>query len=123
MRVNSVAISGERVTTYCSSSLNFVARMGTGVVSMRITRVYTRKGDKGKTGLVDGSRVSKASPRVEAYGDIDELNSYLGLIRAEQSDPEIEEALRKIQNDLFIVGADLASPMSINVPRIEKPYV
>jgi len=90
---------------------------------MRITRVYTRKGDKGKTGLVDGSRVSKASPRVEAYGDIDELNSYLGLIRAEQSDPEIEEALRKIQNDLFIVGADLASPMAINVPRIDKPYV
>jgi len=91
--------------------------------SMRITRVYTRKGDKGKTGLVDGSRVSKASPRVEAYGDVDELNSCLGLIRAEQSDPEIEDALRKIQNDLFIVGADLASPMSINVPRIDKPYV
>ena len=90
---------------------------------MRITRVYTRKGDKGKTGLVDGSRVSKASPRVEAYGDIDELNSYLGLIRAEQSYPDIEDALRKIQNDLFIVGADLASPMTIAVPRIEKPHV
>ncbi|HZS47923.1 MAG TPA: cob(I)yrinic acid a,c-diamide adenosyltransferase [Blastocatellia bacterium] len=90
---------------------------------MRITRVYTRKGDKGKTGLVDGSRVSKASPRVEAYGDVDELNSYLGLIRAEQKDPEIEDILRKVQNDLFIVGADLASPMTIEVPRIEKPFI
>ncbi len=90
---------------------------------MRITRVYTRKGDKGKTGLVDGSRVSKASPRVEAYGDVDELNSYLGLIRSEQADPEIEDILRKVQNDLFIVGADLASPMTIEVPRIEKPFI
>src|ERR1700761_6556493 len=69
-------------------------------LKMRITRVYTRKGDKGKTGLVDGSRVSKASPRVEAYGDVDELNSYLGLIRSEQADPEIEDILRKVQNDL-----------------------
>src|ERR1700761_9685244 len=100
MRDNSFAKPGGRVTTYCSSSLNFVAQQVTGVVSMRITRVYTRKGDKGKTGLVDGSRVSKASPRVEAYGDVDELNSYLGLIRSEQADPEIEDILRKVQNDL-----------------------
>jgi cob(I)alamin adenosyltransferase len=90
---------------------------------MRITRVYTRSGDKGDTGLVDGSRVSKASLRVDAYGEVDELNSLLGLVRVKLSDTEIDEVLGAIQNDLFIVGADLASPLSIKCPRIEKGFI
>src|SRR5688572_10737023 len=90
---------------------------------MRITRVYTRKGDKGDTGLVDGSRISKASLRVEAYGDVDELNSLLGLVRVKLTDKELDGVLVIIQNDLFILGADLASPLSITCPRIEKEFV
>jgi cob(I)alamin adenosyltransferase len=90
---------------------------------MRITRVYTRKGDKGDTGLVGGSRVSKASLKVDAYGDVDELNSLLGLLRVKLNDEEIDGVIGEIQNDLFILGADLASPLSINCPRIEKEFI
>lgn len=90
---------------------------------MRITRVYTRKGDKGDTGLVDGSRISKASLRVEAYGDVDELNSLLGLVRAKLADKELDGVLATVQNDLFILGADLASPLSIACPRIGKEFI
>jgi len=90
---------------------------------LRITRVYTKSGDEGLTSLVDGSRVSKADPRVTAYGEVDELNSWLGLIRVRLSDPELDRALERIQNELFIVGADLASPMTIEVPRIAVAHV
>jgi cob(I)alamin adenosyltransferase len=67
--------------------------------------------------------VSKASARVAAYGDIDELNSLIGVARAEILDPEINQVLRAIQNELFTVGADLASPEDIQVPRIEADWV
>lgn len=90
---------------------------------MRITRVYTKRGDKGETDLVDGSRVSKASLRVDAFGDVDELNSLLGLVRAKLEDSEIDRILNIIQNDLFIVGADLASPLSIKCPRIGESFI
>jgi cob(I)alamin adenosyltransferase len=90
---------------------------------MRITRVYTKSGDAGETSLVDGSRVSKADPRVAAYGDVDELNSWLGLARVGLADQQLDEALTKIQNELFIVGADLASPISIEVPRIKDEQI
>lgn len=90
---------------------------------MRINKVYTRAGDKGQTSLVGGARVSKASPRVDAYGDVDELNSVIGLARAASSDPEIDEVLGMIQNDLFTLGADLASPSEIEVPRINDSFV
>ena len=90
---------------------------------MRITRVYTKSGDAGETSLVDGSRVSKADPRVGAYGDVDELNSWLGLARVGLADQQLDEALAKIQNELFIVGADLASPISIEVPRIKDEQI
>jgi len=85
--------------------------------------VYTRKGDKGETSLVGSAKVSKASARVEAYGDVDELNSFIGIARARIEDKEIDAVLRKIQNDLFTVGADLASPIDVRAPRIEKRYV
>lgn len=91
---------------------------------MRITKVYTKRGDKGETDLVDGSRVSKASIRVDAYGDVDELNSLLGMVRCKLvGDSEIEAVVTVLQNDLFIMGADLASPLSINCPRIEDDFI
>ena len=90
---------------------------------MRITKVYTRGGDSGETSLVGGARVSKASPRVDSYGDVDELNSLIGLARARVSDPEIDSTLGAIQNDLFTVAADLASPSNIEVPRVPESMV
>jgi cob(I)alamin adenosyltransferase len=90
---------------------------------MRITRVYTRSGDAGETSLVDGSRVSKDDPRVAAYGDVDELNSLLGIAREGLADQQLNDALGKIQNELFIVGADLASPVEIQIPRVEGEHI
>jgi cob(I)alamin adenosyltransferase len=92
-------------------------------IAVRITRVYTRSGDAGETSLVDGSRVSKADPRVAAYGDVDELNSLLGAARVGLTDAQLDDALGKIQNELFIVGADLASPLSIQVPRVAEHHI
>jgi cob(I)alamin adenosyltransferase len=89
----------------------------------RISKVITRTGDTGQTALVGGARVSKASPRVEAYGDVDELNSLLGLVRARLTDAQVDEVLGAIQNDLFTLGADLASTAEIEVPRITEAYV
>ncbi len=85
---------------------------------VRITRVYTRAGDKGDTALVGGRRVPKDSPRIEAYGTIDELNSVIGLARAfnaEQSRKgrnhrKLDEILRRLQNELFDLGSELATP-------------
>ena len=90
---------------------------------MRINRVYTKTGDQGQTSLVGGARVSKASIRVDAYGDVDELNSVIGIARARSEDQEIDEVLGLIQNDLFTLGADLASPSGIDVPRIGESFV
>jgi len=90
---------------------------------MRVSRVYTKSGDAGETSLVDGSRVSKADPRVAAYGDVDELNSLLGMARVDLADQQLNEALGNIQNELFIVGADLASPLEIQVPRIAEDHI
>jgi cob(I)alamin adenosyltransferase len=94
--------------------------MGKG---MRISKVYTRTGDGGQTSLVGGARVSKSNPRVDAYGEVDELNSVIGLARARLNDSEIDEVLGLIQNDLFTLGADLASPAGIEVPRINESFV
>ena len=77
---------------------------------MRITKVYTRTGDAGETGLTSGDRVSKASLRVCAYGDVDELNSFLGLAWSRSLDVIVQNVLRQIQNDLFLLGADLSTP-------------
>lgn len=90
---------------------------------MRISKVYTRTGDTGETSLVGGARVSKASIRVDAYGDVDEVNSIIGVARACLRNIEIDEVLGVIQNDLFTLGADLASPSGIDVPRIHESFV
>lgn len=81
-----------------------------------LSRIYTKSGDRGDTGLGDGSRVPKDHPRVAAYGTVDELNAVLGLLLAE--DPAVAEAelLRSIQNDLFDVGADLCVPQAADEP-------
>ena len=75
-------------------------------------KIYTRKGDKGETGLIGGTRVLKSILRVEAYGEVDELNAVLGWIRAKMTDETIKQDLLQIQRDLFAVGAQLADPRS-----------
>src|SRR3954451_14732087 len=78
---------------------------------VRLTRIYTRGGDKGDTSLGDGSRVPKQSLRVEAYGTVDEANAASGLARLHTTtDPEADAMLARIQNDLFDLGADLCTP-------------
>jgi cob(I)alamin adenosyltransferase len=74
---------------------------------VRLTRIYTRGGDQGETSLGDGTRVSKRDPRVDAYGEVDELNSLLGWAAAVEGSPKL---LQRIQNELFDLGADLATP-------------
>jgi cob(I)alamin adenosyltransferase len=73
-------------------------------------KIYTRSGDEGLTGLFGGGRVSKDHARVEAYGDVDELNAFIGLARSAEIMPEVDEILVPIQRDLFSIGALLATP-------------
>jgi cob(I)alamin adenosyltransferase len=73
-------------------------------------KIYTRTGDAGDTGLFGGGRVGKDHPRVEAYGDVDELNATLGFVRALEPMPRIDEVIVPIQRDLFAIGALLATP-------------
>jgi cob(I)alamin adenosyltransferase len=75
-----------------------------------LSRIYTKAGDKGETGLGDGSRIAKDHPRVNAYGGIDELNSVLGLLLRHLDETPHAELVRGIQNDLFDAGADLCVP-------------
>jgi cob(I)alamin adenosyltransferase len=93
----------------------------------RITKVYTRTGDDGTTGLGAGGRVGKDSPRIEAYGTVDELNSAIGLALAMGVNDALAPALASIQNDLFHLGSDLCVPeeekVSRPVPRIEPRHV
>ncbi|MBO9532324.1 MAG: cob(I)yrinic acid a,c-diamide adenosyltransferase [Solirubrobacteraceae bacterium] len=80
-------------------------------MAVNLTRIYTKTGDEGQTHLGDMSRVSKTHPRIEAYGDVDELNSHLGVVVATGGlDERIAAILQRVQNDLFDVGADLAVP-------------
>lgn len=84
-------------------------------------KAYSGTGDKGETSLYGGTRVEKADPRVEAYGAIDELNSQLGVARAYIKKGKLNELLKSIQRDLWILGGDLASELvTANVPRISK---
>lgn len=73
-------------------------------------KIYTKTGDKGETALYGGTRVSKASARVESYGTIDELNSFIGFAKTEVSDEKVLDQLRKIQFDLFTLGSESATP-------------
>jgi len=73
-------------------------------------KIYTRTGDSGDTGLFGGPRVRKDHARIEAYGTIDELNAVLGMVRAQELTPELSTLLETFQNDLFTLGAELATP-------------
>ncbi len=73
-------------------------------------KIYTKTGDDGETGLFAGPRVRKDDPRIEAYGTVDELNAVLGLLRCASPPSEIDKLLARVQNDLFDLGAELATP-------------
>ena len=92
---------------------------------VRLTRIYTRAGDKGETSLGDGSRVPKLDCRIGAFGTVDELNAALGVVLADPGLPEqLREPLQRIQNDLFDVGADLSVPFGIGDRlRVEGAHV
>lgn len=80
---------------------------------VKLNKIYTRTGDDGSTGLANGERRAKCDARVEAYGDVDEANSAVGLARLSTAAlPELDAMLERIQNDLFDLGADLATPPS-----------
>src|SRR5207253_7682238 len=89
-------------------------------MAIRITRVYTRRGDQGETDLVGGARATKDSARIEAYGTVDELNAAVGVVRAVNAElharsragRELDAILRKLQNELFDLGGELATPPS-----------
>lgn len=83
-------------------------------------KIYTRKGDKGETGLIGGTRLLKSALRVEAYGEVDELSAVLGWIRTRLTDETIRKDLLQIQRDLFAVGAQLADPTGHVGQKAEK---
>ena len=97
---------------------------------MRIDRVYTRGGDSGETSLIGGDRVSKGALRLECYGTVDEVNATLGLVRtaleASAAGPHLAPIIARVQNELFNVGAELATPdpeRRAKQPRIEARHV
>jgi len=84
-------------------------------------KIYTKTGDAGETGLFGGPRVRKSAARVEAYGDVDELNAAVGAARAVAEDPEIDAELARVQAELFCVGADLATPRDAKARAVVPP--
>jgi len=86
-------------------------------------KIYTKTGDTGETGLIDGSRVRKDAPRVAAYGDVDELNAVVGIVKAHCSDAALNAVLHAIQRDLFALGAQLADPKAAIGARKVKAAV
>jgi cob(I)alamin adenosyltransferase len=97
---------------------------------VRINRVYTKAGDQGQTSLIGGERVSKASPRIECYGTVDELNAALGLVRTalenSPAGPRLLPVVARIQNELFNLGSELATPdpeRRRRSPAVEERHV
>jgi cob(I)alamin adenosyltransferase len=93
----------------------------------KLTKIYTKTGDNGMTSLGTRERVSKGSIRVRSYGDVDELNSMIGVVIASGVHEELTGKLTTIQNELFVLGADLAFPQdsnkNVNIPRIEERHI
>src|SRR5215208_5457385 len=85
---------------------------------VRLTRIYTGGGDRGETSLGDGSRVSKLDCRIAAFGTVDELNSWLGVVLAGDLPGEIGSVLERVQNELFDVGADISVPFCVGDGRL-----
>jgi len=92
-------------------------------VERRCLKIYTRTGDTGETSLFDNTRVSKADARVDAYGEVDELNACLGAARAAGLDTELASMLEEIQKELFAIGARLADPSHRIAPRVTKASI
>ncbi|MFD2236694.1 cob(I)yrinic acid a,c-diamide adenosyltransferase [Aureimonas populi] len=86
---------------------------------VRLNKIYTRTGDDGTTGLVAGERRLKSDPRIESVGTVDEVNAILGIARL-HAEPELDRLLSLVQNDLFDLGADLATPMGDEPPQFER---
>ena len=88
-------------------------------------RIYSRTGDRGTTSLFGGKRVDKDNLRIEAYGNVDELNSLIGAVLAENPLPDLSKKLERIQAELFVLGADLSTPLDIKVkvPRMSKTFI
>tara|TARA_B100000795_G_C22796307_1_gene439495 strand:- start:1589 stop:2164 length:576 start_codon:yes stop_codon:yes gene_type:complete len=96
-------------------------------------KIYTKTGDNGTTALFGGTRVKKHNLRIESYGTVDELNSYIGLIKDQEISNSIKESLLKIQNDLFTLGAMLATPPEketlkngkerLNIPKVDDDAI
>ena len=86
-------------------------------------KIYTKTGDTGETSLFDNTRVSKADARVDAYGEVDEVNACLGAARAAGVDGEMAALIESLQKDLFALGARLADPASRIAPRVEKAAI
>jgi cob(I)alamin adenosyltransferase len=92
-------------------------------------KIYTGTGDSGTTGIFGGNRVAKHHPRIEAYGTVDELNAAIGMVLGHQTSSDTlgpaADMLKRIQSELFVVGADLATPMDarVDVPRVEERMV
>ena len=86
-----------------------------------LNKIYTKKGDDGKTELGDGNRIEKFSTRVEAYGTVDEVNSVIGTVTCLSINTELKTALERIQNDLFDLGADLCLPENENETLAYEP--
>jgi cob(I)alamin adenosyltransferase len=87
-------------------------------------KIYTKTGDDGETGLWGGQRVRKDAIRVRAYGDVDELNATLGILRTWGPSSDIDACLARIQSELFVLGADLATPgEASNIPRVKDAYI
>ena len=82
-------------------------------------KIYTKKGDNGNTSLFGGQTVSKSASRIESYGTVDELNSILGVVRSFNISKSVDEWLNKVQHQLFVLGADLATPQNNNT-RIDR---
>ena len=86
-------------------------------------KIYTRTGDTGETSLFGGTRARKDDARVDAYGEVDELNAWLGFVRASSLDPTLDEELLALQRDLFALGAQLADPSDRLAPRVTKAVI
>lgn len=86
-------------------------------------KIYTKTGDTGETSLFDNSRVSKADARVDAYGEVDEVNACLGVARSAGVDADVDALIETLQKDLFAIGARLADPSARIAPRVTKAAV
>ena len=83
-------------------------------------KIYTRTGDRGDTSLFGGQRVPKDALRIEAYGTVDELNSVIGIVRADNTEPALDATLERVQDELFVLGADLATPRSLEKKGVRR---